>query len=216
MRPFVILGFTFLTCLVEPVLAEDLGTTRLPAQILVEGLQGSFAAAGSQEVRKISPIGLKLLQVFETFADKPTDDASNFCSIGYGHIIALQSCETLSLGKFANGISREEGAALLEADSRYATSAVESLTQRYLNDDQFSAVATFVFSVGREKFSSSKLLALLNQGDLPGASAEFRNWTRISGKILPQLVKRRKCEELLYLSELKLGDENALIPKTCD
>ncbi len=207
----IVLGYIF----PGQVLAIDAVPERLPAQILVENLRGKLGAAGDENVRDITPVGFQLIQAFEPWSSKPVNDASNYCTVGFGHILALQPCEFIDTGKYGAGISLDEASELLRLDARYARSEVERVTEHYLNDDQFSAVTAFVFSVGSESFESSAMLSMINAGNITGASAEFTNWIKMGGRVVPSLVARRSCEQKLYVSALKLGDDGKLSPDKC-
>jgi len=201
--------------LVSSARAIDDKIERIPAQILVENLKGTLAAAGVEDVRSINQSGFELIKEFETWQPKPYNDAANYCTIGFGHILALQPCEIIDTEKYSNGISLDEGLSLLEADSRYARAAVERLTQRYLNDDQYSAIVAFVFNVGSERFQSSKMLSLINEGEFSSAALEFAKWTKLGGKVVRSLVIRRSCERTLYESRLTLGADGTLAVSSC-
>jgi len=215
MRVTVFVAIVLACAFPAQLLAIDAVPERLPAQILVENLQGKLGAAGDENMRDITPIGFQLIQAFEPWSSKPVNDASDYCTVGFGHILSLQPCEFIDTGKYGAGISLSEASELLRLDARYARSEVERVTEHYLNDDQFSAVTAFVFSVGSESFESSAMLSMINSGDIAGASAEFTNWIRLGGRVVPSLVARRSCEQKLYVSALKLGDDGKISPDKC-
>jgi len=67
-----------------------------------------------------------------------------------------------------------------------------------VTQDQYDALADFVFNVGIPHFASSTLLRLLNAGDYKGAQAEFARWTRSGSQVLTGLVTRRTAEANLF------------------
>jgi len=202
--------------LVTNVAANDANLEKIPAQILVENLKGTLAAAGVDRIRDINHSGLELLKAFEVWRPRPYNDAANYCSIGFGHIISLEPCEAIDTNRFSQGISLDQGVALLKEDSRYARLAVERLTERYLNDDQYSAVVAFVFNVGSEAFRDSKMRSLINQGEFSSAASEFAKWTKLGGKVIDALVLRRTCERKLYESRMTLNADGALAISNCN
>ncbi len=70
-----------------------------------------------------------------------------------------------------------------------------------LNQNEFDALVSFIYNVGAGNFCKSTLLMKLNRGDHAGASNEFWKWRRSNGKILKGLVRRRKSEYNLFISE---------------
>jgi lysozyme len=79
--------------------------------------------------------------------------------------------------------------------ARYCPSAID-------NQGQFDALVSFSFNVGLGNLQRSSLRMKHNRGDYEGAAEEFMKWTKGGGRILPGLVKRRRDEQALYLSEL--------------
>ncbi len=148
------------------------------------------------------PLALDLVKNFEQWKPAAYNDPVGYCTIGYGHLIALSRCETLQLGRFATPLSEAQGVALLDGDTLYARAAVEDLITVPLTDAQFSALSSFVFNVGARNFEHSTLRLVLNQGDYSTAASEFRRWVRSRGRVLNGLVTRRACESLLFEDRL--------------
>ncbi|HEY3620030.1 MAG TPA: lysozyme [Candidatus Sulfotelmatobacter sp.] len=65
---------------------------------------------------------------------------------------------------------------------------------------QKAALADFIYNEGVGNFESSTLLALLNQADYAGAADEFPKWNLAGGEVNSWLVKRRACEQELFLT----------------
>jgi lysozyme len=70
-----------------------------------------------------------------------------------------------------------------------------------LNQNQFDALASFVFNVGRGSFADSTLLKLLNARDIPGAAAQILEWDHTNGVVNLGLVRRRRAEQALFLTQ---------------
>ncbi len=72
-----------------------------------------------------------------------------------------------------------------------------------LSQNQFDALVSFVFNVGRRNFERSTLLKRLNENKILEAGEEFMKWTKARQpggfKELPGLVKRRAEEKTLFL-----------------
>jgi lysozyme len=70
-----------------------------------------------------------------------------------------------------------------------------------LTQGRFDALVSFSFNVGLGNLQRSTIRMKHNRGDFDGAAEGFMVWTKAGGKELPGLVKRRKHERALYLSE---------------
>jgi lysozyme len=69
-----------------------------------------------------------------------------------------------------------------------------------ITQDQFDALADFIYNVGIGAFLESTLLKKLNHGDYHGAAAEFPRWNQVNGKELKGLTVRRGIEKEWFLS----------------
>ena len=145
-----------------------------------------------------------MIKDFEGWVPSAYNDPSGYCTIGYGHLIALKRCEEIDLGDFKRGLAPSEGEALLQRDTASARLAVQSDVNVDLNDDQFGALASFVFNVGKTNFRNSTLLRILNAGNYSQSPSEMKRWVSSKGKVLPGLVQRRSCEAALFEGEVKL------------
>ncbi|MFY0690747.1 MAG: lysozyme [Paracoccaceae bacterium] len=173
-----------------------------PSGIQVERLGGTLGVAPTEaQARPLTPLALGLIKQFEGWREKPYNDAVGYCTIGFGHLLALKSCEEIELGEFKDGISISEGERILLADTLDARAAVQDLVEVDLTDDQFGALVSFTFNLGRGKLSTSTLLRLLNLGSYQAAEKQFYRWTRAKGIVLSGLVARRNCEAFKFRGE---------------
>ncbi|MBB3220376.1 lysozyme [Pseudoduganella umbonata] len=185
------------------------------SQSLIEDLSAPLGVATSGTARPLTPITLLMIKDFEGWAALHYDDPAGYCTIGYGHLISLKRCMHTPLGKFANQLSLGEGNELLEFDTRSARRTVQQLVSTELTDDQYGALASFVFNIGKRKFAESTMLALLNMKEFDAASKEFRRWIKAKGEVLDGLVDRRKCEEALFNKVLRLDKEGKFNRNMC-
>lgn len=176
---------------------------KLPSGALVEAFtKNEFTS--NDDARPLLPLGLELIKDFEGWREKPYNDAKGYCTIGYGHLIDLKSCETTALlGDFANGLTREEGLVLLEKDTTSSRLAVQKLVTVPLTAEQFGALTSFTFNFGPTKFGKSSLLKRTNEKKFDPAALEFAKWVKAGPNILTGLVTRRTCETLLFKGTLK-------------
>jgi GH24 family phage-related lysozyme (muramidase) len=68
-----------------------------------------------------------------------------------------------------------------------------------MNENQLSAVISFVYNVGIGAYHDSTLLKLLNQGDVQDAADQFMKWNKAGGQPLKGLTNRRSAERDLFL-----------------
>lgn len=70
-----------------------------------------------------------------------------------------------------------------------------------IKQNQFEALASFIYNVGYGAFHRSTLLKRINQGDSdPGE--EFERWIHAGGRVLAGLVRRRKHEREWFSEHL--------------
>ena len=139
----------------------------------------------------ISQNGIDLIKSFEGFRAKTYVCPAGKKTIGWGH--------TGSDVFEGQTITEKEAEEILRKDLIFAETSVIELVDRPLTQNQFDALVSFVFNVGRGNFSKSTLRKLLNSGDIKKASAEFDKWIYSNGSVLSGLVERRKREKALFL-----------------
>jgi lysozyme len=142
----------------------------------------------------ISDRGLTFIASHEGWEPKIYLDAAGLPTIGYGHL--LKAGEE---ARFKNGITKEEGKALLKEDVKEAEDAVKRLSGVALTQNQFDALVSFVFNVGQGRYRDSTLRKKVNAGDMKGAADEFLRWIRAGGKVLTGLQRRRAAERKMFL-----------------
>ena len=152
----------------------------------------------STRVRQINQAGLDLIKEFEGLAKKIDRDrvaayldSVGVPTIGYGHTKNVHMGMT---------ISYQEAEELLKQDLEPAESAVSSWVKVDLNDNQFAALVSLVFNVGKATFSHSRLLRDLNDKNYNAAAEQFLRFNHAGDKVLPGLTKRRRAERQLFLS----------------
>ena len=80
-----------------------------------------------------------------------------------------------------------------------------------LSQNQFDALLSLCYNIGKSAFANSTLLALLNQGNYSGASAEFDRWVYSGGVVNAGLVERRNAEQSLFGSNSIFAGSNILL-----
>ncbi len=137
----------------------------------------------------INAAGLDLLTRYEDFRPKPYDDGTGTLTIGYGH--------TRSVVMPAK-VTEEEARELLRQDLEYFNEVLYRHVRVPINENQFSALVSFVYNVGEGNFRNSTLLKKLNNHNFKATSAEFEKWTKGGGKVMGGLLRRRAAEQQLF------------------
>jgi len=151
--------------------------------------------------------GVELIRHFEgwtPYAYHGAYDAPGVVSIGYGHVLASQrTARGAHSAGFADVTEPEMDAWLVEDIGQ-----AEACVRRYagdvpLNSNQFSALVSFVFSVGCHRFAdarTSKMQAALRALQFNKVCSEFRRWSLARGgtTVAGGMVKRRHAECILF------------------
>ncbi len=145
-------------------------------------------------MNKISEEGLSLIKCFEGLRLSTYVCAGGKLTIGYGHT-GKDVDEDMT-------ITEEEADNLLKSDVKWAERAISSWVSVPLNRNQFSALVSLVFNIGTTNFINSTLLKKLNIGEFDEAADQFLRWNKAKGKVLEGLVKRRKAEKELFLTDV--------------
>jgi lysozyme len=164
----------------------------------------SLGAAAQGSARLLMPLAIDLIKDFEKWKANPYNDASRYCTIGYGHLIAKTACANLAaeLTQFTPPLAMTAGLKLLDEDTKIARLAVQSLVHVPLSDEQFGALSSFVFNVGSQSFAGSKMVKFLNNSEYEAALKEFPKWVKSKNQILDGLITRRACESALFKGDL--------------
>lgn len=110
-------------------------------------------------------------------------------TIGYGHT---------KTAKQGMKITKKGADALLVEDLAWVEDAVNDLVKVDINQNQYDALCSFVYNLGKTNFKRSTLLRLLNKGDYQGAADQLPRWNKQKGKVLRGLTIRRKEEQELF------------------
>lgn len=145
---------------------------------------------------KTSDKGIELIKGFETLHLKAYMCPAGKYTIGWGHTLGVTPTQRISL-EVAEGLLRE--------DLRVAEACVSKIAG--LTQNQFDALVSFVFNVGVQAFSSSRLrrLVVANRND-EGIRQEFSRWkfATVGGEkvVMPGLERRRKEEANMYFKNI--------------
>ena len=120
-------------------------------------------------------------------------------TIGWGHTKGVRPWMT---------ITKEQAEQYLTEDLEWVEEVLRTQVKVPLNQNQYDALASFVFNLGGTNFANSTLLRKLNAGDYKGAADEFPKWNKQrqkNGKMvaLAGLTKRREEERNLFLEPVQ-------------
>ena len=204
---------------------------------------GAFLETPSKDSRAlqkpryaVSVKGISLLQEFEgkviceSATEKnfhcPYNDSADYCTIGYGHLIAKKPCEELtgalkSQG-FWDGISENKAKEILRRDLRLSQIALETQLDQGdlrigiadISASQYDALTSFIFNVGGGNFRKSTLLKKLrSREDISGSLEvvqQFRRWTKAGGVHVKGLLNRRNKEIEHFFEGFEMPKESRL------
>ena len=152
----------------------------------------------SQQMDKvISKEGLELIESFEGFSSKPYKDVAGIWTIGVGSIYGIDGKRVKATHKH---ITKEEALQLMERDLKRTEVRLIQLVKVPVNQNQFAALCSFVYNVGSGAFQRSTARMKLNRGNYKGCADEFLRWKYAGKRAIPGLLRRRKAERELFLS----------------
>jgi GH24 family phage-related lysozyme (muramidase) len=144
---------------------------------------------------RTSRAGIDLIKAFEGFREHAVRLPDGRWTVGHGHVRTAHD---------GLRVSEKEAEELLKADLLPIEETIRSYVFATLTQNQFDALASFVFNISPAEFIRSDTLQRLNMGDVIGAAAGFDIWrqARLHGRIavVDALVRRRAAEKALFLS----------------
>lgn len=159
---------------------------------LIQFLLSLFGKSPALKKTGISPRGLDMIKKHEALrlhAYLPTKN--DVPTIGYGHT------KGVFLGMV---ITEKQATQFLAEDCEWVEKVLSDYVKVPLNQNQYDALASFIFNLGGTNFKNSTLLRKLNSGDYRGAADELPRWNKQKGVVLNGLTKRRAEERALFLS----------------
>lgn len=147
-------------------------------------------------LRDISEQGFAIIREFEGFRANAYLDTGGVWTIGYGTI------------KYADGTKVKKGDACTEGqaelwlknDCQWVDACLDKYLKVAINQNQFDALASFIYNVGETAFVKSTMLTLINKGQLKAAALQFDRWVYVNGKKEKGLANRREKEKGLFLA----------------
>lgn len=146
--------------------------------------------------RDISSVGYNLIKEWEGVKLTAYQDVAGIWTIGIGTI------------KYPNGVRVRKGdtctldqaLAYLKNDCLWVDSCLDTAIKVPVTQNQFDALASFVYNVGETAFKSSTLLTKLNNKEYSVAADEMLRWVNAGGVKQKGLLNRRNAERKLFLT----------------
>ncbi|KAJ7659039.1 lysozyme-like domain-containing protein [Mycena polygramma] len=143
------------------------------------------------------------LKGFEGFVPSPKPDPVKLPTVGYGHKCVKINCTEVP---YPFPLSRVNATLLLQSDIADRITCINQniVVGVVLNQYQVSALTSFMFNVGCERFMNSTMFRRLNNGEDPNTvvAQEMSKYNkgRVNGTlvVLPGLVTRRAQEVTLF------------------
>lgn len=148
-------------------------------------------------MRELNQAGLSLIEQFEGCKLKPYLDVAKIPTIGIG---TTKYPDGRAVTMNDPPITEAQARSFLKSHLEGDCKAVSGLVKVTLNDNEFAALVSFTYNVGRNALASSTLLKKLNSGDRQGAADQFLKWDHAGGVVVAGLTRRRKAERELFLS----------------
>lgn len=167
---------------------------------------------------KLSDKGIRFLRQVEGVRADVYKDSAGLPTIGVGHLLTKSE---LTRGKiiidgesvrYINGLNDKRVDALLRQDVQIFEEAVTGYVKVPLTQNQFDALVSFAFNVGKGAFEKSTLLRVLNRGGYEGVPEQLKRWIYSGGVQNKGLVNRRQAEIELWNEH---NDADQMIKLTC-
>ncbi|MBP8005284.1 MAG: lysozyme [Acinetobacter sp.] len=148
-------------------------------------------------LRDISEKGYEIIREFEGFRSTAYRDTGGVWTIGFGTI------------RYPNGVKVKQGDTCtrgqaelwLKNDCLWVDACLDKYVKVKVSQNQFDALASFVYNIGETQFIKSTMLSLINQNNLTAAANQYDRWIFDNGKRIQGLVNRRAKEKALFLKK---------------
>lgn len=147
------------------------------------------------QVNRISQTGLELIKNFEGLHRRSERLPDGGWIVGYGHTrSAREGVE----------VTEREAEYLLRYDLQETERLVSNSVLAPLNQNEFDALVSFAWNIGKDAYLASDVLKYVNSGEMLAAAESFGAWRKaeIDGRliVLDALVRRRAAEKNMFLS----------------
>ena len=180
-----------------------LSVDKVTAGIFLEPRERTVLPPG-MAYRGVYDKGIQLTKEMEGFVPQLYNDAAQYCTIAYGHLVKLAPCDGSEPERFLDGVTEPEGEDLLRGDMTTAEAVVLTNVDVTLTDGQYAALCDFVYNVGGGNFRRSTLLKVVNRNDFDEVPFQLRRWVKAGGRVLAGLERRREREIELFFENVEI------------
>ena len=153
---------------------------------------------------KTSKKGREFIQKHEGFRNTVYLDQAGLPTAGTGHLLTAEEKKIYKVGKVVPDAVLDQWWA---EDVKKFEDAVNGLVKVSLNQNEFDALVSLSFNIGKSGFQNSSVLRHLNKGDRASAAKSFAAWNKVTvnGKKVASkgLTRRRKEESELFLTPVE-------------
>lgn len=146
-------------------------------------------SAAAPQRRKVSREGLLLIKSFEGFRPHTVLRRDGTPVIGYGHSRSARPGAV---------VTETEAELLLQYDLMPIVALLNDRVRLPLNQHQFDALASFIFSIGLERFEGSDVQARLDANAPSEAAIALSAWPERASPPVDALYRRRSAERALF------------------
>lgn len=150
---------------------------------------------------KIVQVACDLICKFEGFSSSPYTCPSGYKTIGYGERMSLYDTRKQVTEEEAREFVMNQAANILKK-LRQDLGEMEYIHagERYIGNDQYAALISFVYNVGWENYRRSTLRQrIIGVATNDIIQKEWLRWTYARGKKLKGLKNRREAEYQLFI-----------------
>ena len=151
----------------------------------------------------ISKLGLNLIQEYESFRNEAYLDIKGVPTIGFGTTYYPDGSKV----KMGDICTRTQATVWFVHDTKNLDSFLDrNVKHAKLTQNQFDALASFIYNIGRTAFIGSTMYKLIKLGKMQEAAEQFLAWNKITKNgvkvVSSGLTNRRKKERALFLKGL--------------
>ncbi len=184
-----------------------------PMNILKEGCKSTFKNK-NDDTKRVNPKtlntskkGIQFIKYWESFKSEAYNDSEDYCTIGYGHLIARDKCENITLSEgFKNGITKEKATELFKDRLVDFENSIQRDISVDLHQYEFDALVSLAFNTGSNFLNTggagkgeTQIKKKINNENYSEGADEMGDVTNngTSG-----LVKRRKAEINIFKNNI--------------
>lgn len=167
---------------------------------------------------KLSKAGADLMHRYEGCRSRAYLCPAHVWTIGFGHVLYQEQIRLpMARTEKYTGMIRKEFVLREEHNRVWSQAEIDALFAQDVasfergvlrlapnlvgRQGAFDSCVSFSFNAGLGNFQRSTIRMKIGRYDWEGAAQSFMQWTKGGGRELPGLVKRRKAEVALFLSD---------------